>query len=273
MWQSLYLYSDNAQVPAQIAETLRSALAHDGYEPYDPFAAMPGKSYPERRRLFIAPPPVQGWTRIIGDADESLMPRLSTHGLCLRCAFDDTTEQIIVYDAGVSVDAKTALTPHLATECTAATLERILAGELEAVAGDNDRPSGGVVPMNVLPENVRTMAENLHPKQIDRMFGKWMKRVSKRLSGDEDAARELLRGDAVDWNSDGGRQIQALMACLGIPSDSWRQPDFTTVRDAYLLHLRRQHRADARLFPGDAEAMQAVPDALDYTPVYMGKAG
>jgi hypothetical protein len=127
--------------------------------------------------------------------------------------------------------------------------------------------------LDALPDDVRAMAENLNPKQIDRMFGKWMKRVSKRLAGDEAGARALLRGDAVDWNSDGGRQIQALMACLDIPPDSWRYPDFTTVRDAYQLHLRRKRRPDARLLPGDAEAMQAVPDALDYTPVYMGKAG
>jgi hypothetical protein len=271
MWQNLYLYSDSAPAPAEIAETLRAVLIEDGYESYDPFAAMPGKSYPLQRRLFIAPS-VQGWTRILGDTDESLMPALSTHGLCLRCAFDGTAAQIVVYDGGIPVDARAALTAHLAGDCSENNLALILSGELEPAHADNNRLSDTSMPLEALPEDVQAMAENLNPKHINRMFDKWMKRVNKRLGSDASGARDLLRGQSMDWSTAGGRQIQALMDCLGMPSGSWRSPDFTTLRDAYQIHLRRQQRPNASLFPGDAEAMQAVPDALDYTPLYMGKA-
>ena len=54
-----------------------------------------------------------------------------------------------------------------------------------------------------------------------------------------------------------------------MPSD-WHAPDFTTLRDAYQVAERRQRRPNAGLYPGDAEALAAVPDALAYTPVYGG---
>jgi hypothetical protein len=78
---------------------------------------------------------------------------------------------------------------------------------------------------------------------------------------------ELLR--KPDWNSAGGARIRALADCLNIPN--WQAPDFVTLRDAYALHERRRRSPNATPYPGDAEALAAVPDALDYTPVYYGK--
>ncbi len=89
-----------------------------------------------------------------------------------------------------------------------------------------------------------------------------------RKAGDSEEAREMLR--QPDWNSSGGARIQALMHCLRIPA--WRDPDFVTLRDAYALHIRRRRSPTAVLYPGDAEALAAVPNALSYTPVYAGKA-
>ena len=60
------------------------------------------------------------------------------------------------------------------------------------------------------------------------------------------------------------------MDCLRIPN--WRDPDFVTLRDAYALHERRRRSPKATLYPGDAETLAAVPDALAYTPIYAGKA-
>jgi hypothetical protein len=57
---------------------------------------------------------------------------------------------------------------------------------------------------------------------------------------------------------------------LTIPSD-WQEPDFVTLRDAYQLHERRRRNPNAPLYPGDAEAMEAVSDALDYIVLYAGK--
>jgi hypothetical protein len=96
-----------------------------------------------------------------------------------------------------------------------------------------------------------------------------------RLSGNLAAKSAAGAGDTnallrqPDWNSAGGRKIVALLGCLAIPG--WREPDFVTLRDAYALHARRQRNPSARLYPGDAEAMDAVSDALVYTPIYAGK--
>jgi hypothetical protein len=60
------------------------------------------------------------------------------------------------------------------------------------------------------------------------------------------------------------------MNCLTIPL-GWISPDFVALRDAYQLHERRRRNPNAMLYPGDAEAMAAVPNALDYAVVYAGK--
>ena len=59
------------------------------------------------------------------------------------------------------------------------------------------------------------------------------------------------------------------MACLDV-SNNWHEPDFVALRDAYQLHLRRQRNPKAMLYPGDTQAMGAVPNALEYTPIYGG---
>jgi hypothetical protein len=110
------------------------------------------------------------------------------------------------------------------------------------------------------------MAGRLDPRQAESLFTRISGAVAQK-GGADPAARELLR--QPDWNSAGGRKIIALMDCLGIAG--WRAPDFVTLRDAYALHVRRQRSPNAKLYPGDAEALAAVPDALDYTPIYAGK--
>ena len=42
------------------------------------------------------------------------------------------------------------------------------------------------------------------------------------------------------------------------------------MRDAYQVHRLRQRAPRLMLMPGDKETLDAVPDALDYTPVYLG---
>jgi hypothetical protein len=104
-------------------------------------------------------------------------------------------------------------------------------------------------------------------QQANKMFARLSGDLLKKAGGDANAA--ALLKNAVDWNSVGGQRLTAFMACLNVPED-WREPDFVTLRDAYQLHLRRQRLPNARLYPGDAEAMAKVLDALEYTPVYAG---
>ncbi len=137
---------------------------------------------------------------------------------------------------------------------------------------ESESPQVVAVPLDALPEDVQEMAQDVDLSQAQQMFdkigGKLLQDVQR---GDAEAARKLLGGgeDAPDWNSAGGQRLRALMACLDLPQN-WLAPDFVTLRDAYQLHARKQRKPTARLYPGDAEAMAAVPDALDYLPVYGG---
>jgi hypothetical protein len=117
------------------------------------------------------------------------------------------------------------------------------------------------------------LAGQVNPAQAQKLFSRLTGQVMKKAGGGEeaDAARALVAGSGdINWNSAAGRRIQALMACLTVP-DNWREPDFISLRDAYQLHERRRRAPNARLYPGEAETMARVPDALNYTPVYGGR--
>jgi hypothetical protein len=109
---------------------------------------------------------------------------------------------------------------------------------------------------------------------IDRLSQNLLNKVGQRTGTDAQsmsaAAQEMISPTPPDWNSPGGQRIRAVMQCLTVP-DNWRDPDFVALRDAYQLRVRRQRKPDARLYPGDEEAMNRVPDALDYIPIYGGK--
>jgi hypothetical protein len=109
-------------------------------------------------------------------------------------------------------------------------------------------------------------------QQAQKMFDLLSAGLTQRSGnmGNETAVQNLLQGDRPDWNSAGGVQIRALMDCLTVPP-GWQMPDFVTLRDAFQLHERRRRNPNATLYPGDSEAMAAVPDALDYIAVYAGK--
>ena len=98
------------------------------------------------------------------------------------------------------------------------------------------------------------------------MFNKVAKRF---LSVDQQEAGANLIDNQPNWQSETGQQIITVLSSLGITN--WAQPDFATLRGAYVLHLRRQRNPNAALLPGDDDILQAVPNALDYVPYYWGK--
>ena len=269
MWQSLYLYCDDGQDVHSAADCLRKSLIALEFELYDPFSLIPGKAYKQARRFFIAPQRGR-WVRIIGDVDEDLLPMMSEVGLCLLLKLQGDTEQIHTYHRGEAVDLIPALMPHLVNGCTPRDMERVLVTKYEPFLEDPD--SDTIIPAAALPEDVREMAKSLNANHITKLFNKLMNKISKRLPVDEDGARELLRGGAQPgWGSAGGQRIIALVKCLTLPGNYWREPDFVTLRDAYQQHLRRRRKPNVTLLPGDRQTMEGVPDALDYLAVYGGK--
>lgn len=262
-WQSLYSYFVE---PENLAETFRECLKSAGYTLYDPFGGIPGQAYPTTVKTFIAPP-ADGWTRILveGTVASGLCPQLSHRGLLLSVVFDETRTSIETYTQGEAVEPFTVLQAHLRENISTDHLKLALSGD----APPTTQKQSDDIPLDVLPDDVQSMAQNLNSKHIRKMFNKLMKGVNKRVSGDSESALDLLRGN-VDWSSAGGRQVQALMHCLTIPDPYWRTPDFVTLRESYQLHKRLQKNPKAMRYPGDDAIMHAVANALDYIPVYGG---
>ena len=252
-WSSLYLPCvDN------VAETLQDALKALGYQRYDPFGLIPGKAaYPQAVRLFI-PPASGGWTRLIGEADPALLPPLSLLAPCLSVELDGDQATFAAYNEGEVSTPEVAFAPYTHEhDCIRLSLQKTEASNSASLGG---------VSLDVLPDDVQALAGRVDLKQAGKMFNRLSANLAPKSGGDP-SARDLMR--QPEWNSVGGARITALMDCLRIPN--WRDPDFVTLRDAYALHERRRRSPKATLYPGDAETMAAVPDALSYTPVYAGK--
>lgn len=249
---SLYLPGADS-IAASVTESIWSALTAFGYQFFDPFGLIPGKAYPHAVRLFVAPPR-GGWTRVLGSPDPALLPPLSQIAPCLLVELDSADARIEAYANGAPASPETAFAAYLRSpDC----LER------ESTAGTTSPTLGGVS-LDALPNDVQALARNVDLRQAQSMFARLSGNLAAKTSGD---AGDLLR--QPDWDSASGRKIRTLMDCLSIPI--WQTPDFVTLRDAYALHKRRQRSPNATLYPGDADALAAVPDALAYTPIYAGK--
>lgn len=269
-WHSLYWTSKTTSSgPTECVAAVERALTAEGYTSYNPFGLIPAPLYNETVKLF-ASPQREVWGRLIS-ADAlplAACTAASVGGVALVLALDDNgTASATVYADGASApDPVVALQPYTQP----AVEPGILAAALALPSEITTTGDGSGIPLDVLPEQYRNMADNLNPKDIEKLFEKMAGGVFRK-GGDREAADELLRKAAgPDWSSGGGAAIRRLLALLTMPDD-WVRPAFIPLRDAYALHARHQRKPNARLYPGDTEAMQAVPDALDYTPLFVGK--
>ena len=263
-WDSLYLPSANQD---RVATTLKDSLQDLGYQLYDPFGLLTGKSYRKTVRLFVAPP-AEDWVRVIGSPDPRLVTPLSALNPCLYLALDDDQAVIQTFANGGLRPTETILKTWLKDDCTQDQLQHALtADDLPEVAESSKQSI-----FHQLPDDIQALAEQVDENKAQKMFDRLSGDLMQKVGGTQatDAAHDLIDGHAPDWNSTGGRRIHALMRCLTTP-DQWRDPTFTDLRDAFPLHRRRQRKPDARLYPGDEDTMNQVPDALDYVPVYAGR--
>jgi hypothetical protein len=268
MWQRLFirLVGD----PSALAGALIAAARDAGYTPYDPFGLMPGLSYPVAIRAFAAPAPLSGWHRLIASGDP--MPSAviasaaeSLGAAALHLALDAEGRAEIVWFNGESP-------PELARiiDGDPLTVERYA---VSAPASASEAPILAL-PIDALPEDVRSalVTGQIDGTQAEKLFAKMSGAVAGKVGGggDTEAAKKLLQTAQIDWDSPSGRRIRAAVGLFGL-GDALSPPDFTALRDAYALHARKRRKPDAPLYPGDAEAMAAVPDALAYTPIFAGR--
>jgi hypothetical protein len=261
-WHSLYLFS-NAHDDA--VSHLREALTHNGYQHYNPFGLMPGKPWKQTVRLFVAPAR-GGWLRVVGEPTADVAALLSQHAPLLWLGLRGDAAHIAAYADGAAIDvqALAARTLNIERSLHDAPLTPLPMKQQQQVVA---------IPMDQLPEDVRALAQRINLAQAGGMIEKLSGDLMKRVGGDAAAASALLNPpDAPDWGSVGAARLRALAQALALGSD-WDAPDFVTLRAAYQAAARQQRKPDAPLFPGDADAMAAVPDALAYTPVFGGKDG
>lgn len=303
-WCSLFLpYAeggDSAPVAALIERRLRDGLNAMGYDAYDPFALMPAKAYPQAVKLFIAPP-TSGWVRVLASPDpESMMGLLGLGAtmlpfpplrLCLSLALDDSggdgAALIEVVVNGERADPEAGLRAFLRTGITPSDLRRALYDDpppapLDAVKEDTepnllpnfsaDDTAPASLLRDLIPQAMRDRTKSVSSKQANVLIARLSAQLlGKSGIGDQDsAARDLLSGGASLWTGTGARRLEALANYLALPA-TWRTPDYVPLRDAYQLQNRVRRNPAATLYPGDSEAVAAVPDALTYTPIFAGK--
>lgn len=276
LWNSLYCPSEDV---GAIAHALQDSLISLGYQPYNPFGIVPGKSYAQTVRLFVAPPN-GGWTRIIGAPDEGQFAALSKITACLYIQLNGTEATIAAYANGTGADVTDTFAAYLREGVTIDQVSQLL-----TVAANDEPLPGNVIPFSlyeapttqttlpftVLPDDVQSLAGKVDKGAAEKMFNRLTGTLMKKVGGDADGARALIAGEgSPDWNSNDGQRIQALMNLLNLPRQ-WREPDFVALRDAYALHERRRRNPNAHLYPGDETTMAKVPDALTYLPVYGGR--
>jgi hypothetical protein len=269
-WNSLFCLPEPSK---NSVDCLQQTLIQLEYTLYDAFDLIPGNSYPDTFKTFIAPTNGQ-WAHILLDDEdvedlELLAEPLSDYGLCLLVHLDQAEATLTLYEHRVQVDIAQGLVNHLLGGKSVDDLNRALSGKLPlpTIETQADEQSQ-ILAINDLPHDMRQMAQGINLPNAQKMFQRFTGSLMGR--GDAQDAQDLLNADPLDWNSAGGMTIRGVMACL-IAGDSWLSPDFATVRDAYQRHIRLHRRPTAKLYPGDQQMMDAVPNALDYKPVYGGQ--
>ncbi|HEX3054324.1 MAG TPA: hypothetical protein VHP83_26950 [Aggregatilineaceae bacterium] len=277
MWQSLYIHTADSK---EIAEAVQAVLETHGYNAYDPFPGGSGTptGLKKMARHFVAPA-VNRWVRVLGEPVEELLSETSRAigKPMLYGWLDEETSGFALYRNGKRDDDLDALRPYVRT--TFEELQRAAAGEMRMDEIVSKEPPVVILGADALPPEIQQLADehgvdSKHAnKMAERIGGKLFGRLAKQAGeskSDQEQARDVLMGGGRDvWNSLEGQKVRAMASALKLP-EHWRTPTWEEVRDAYQVFRLRERSPRMMLMPGDKEAMKAVPDALDYIPVYMG---
>lgn len=275
-WHSLFIPGAEAST---VAEALRALLARRGCAPYDPFPGGTGTP-PELTalvRLFVAPAQ-DGWVRVLGDLDATLLPDLAAalkSALLAGWLEEDGGGFALVSPDGVRHEDADAFAPYLRPGATPSDLRRAFAGEVRVAPLESDAASAG------LPPDLHDVAreQGVSPQQAGKLFERLSEGLFGKLadqsgeSGAEQArARAVIMGGGRDpWNSLHGQRVRAIAETLALPAN-WRLPAWEDVRDAYHAHRMRERYPRMMALPGDRESLAAVPGIAAYLPVFMGRA-
>ncbi|MBK8136016.1 MAG: hypothetical protein IPK52_09265 [Chloroflexi bacterium] len=254
-WSSLYTLFEGGR--EALSAAIVSSLTASGATQYDPFGLMPGISFPRAAKLFIAPQ-TGAWLRLVPAPDcilDSVIQSASANTVLLHVAISsDLVPEAAVYRSGETIDPATALAPYVTDISTF----------VEHLNTPKSGATGvGGISSGALPSNIRAMSGGLPSRQVERLMNTMTGAIGK---NDRAGAQAALQ--TVEWGSGAGGWMRSLLAFLGL--DSQAMIDYATLSTAYRTAKRLARNPSATLYPGDADARDAVANALDYEPLFFG---
>ncbi len=272
-WHSVFCHT-TAVTP--IEETLSKHLLANGYSAYNPFGRLPGRAYPRTVKLFISPTRSQ-WTRLILDSealwgDENYLEiaqQSATLAPSLYVALQEGQHTFQAYSNTPSDDPARVFEQALAENMSVDAFRQLWNTAPQDIASIPTDTSPSI--RDLLPTEYQGFGQGVNNQQAEKLFEKMSGNFRGRFGGAENEAEveKLLKNNQPQWESAGGNHLRAIFQALSIAD--WQLPDFATLRDAYTLHARKQRNPQAMMYPGDAEAMASVPNALEYIPLFFGK--
>lgn len=277
IWQHLLLANI---APDDALTAMKNVLENAGYASYDPFPGGSGAPIGKRIRIrAFAAPPSPNWQSIFIAPNDHIDTALLTNlAQSIKTPFVDLRllsleeYQITVYEEGSTTTDLAGLVPFLKSGLSLSDIET---ARHEPPSSVSNSPSS-----SNLPSELQQFADQqgVQSKHVDKLMGRMTKRIFKKMekqSGDasdttQEQAKAMLAGQAQDLlNTPAGQTLCAMMNCLNLPDD-WYLPEWKSLVAAYPI-ARQQQKGNALLLPGDEAALQQVPNALDFTPIYYAK--
>ncbi len=261
--------------PSDLQTHLKNSLQALGYTFYDPFAGGTGTPVGLQQRVRGFMGSLEGgWSRLIFAPNEVWPDEVARDilaGMSVIKAVYTSAEQ---FEVGTIADGMVGLMAFLRPGLSEADLQQ--SAIMTAILPTAQTTA---TTLTDLPPELQKYAQEqgVDAGQVDKLMQKMSKGVFKKMGNEQDAQKQAKSAIAgvpkqpeVEWNSPAGQALQRVMACLTVP-EKWTHPDWKTLTGAYQAARQLQRDPKALMLPGDKQAMAALPNSLEFIPLYMGK--
>lgn len=274
MWQRLFIQTPPTE---SAAISVKSWLASQAYVAYDPFAGGLGApiKLKDRLKMFLSPP-LQGWSMLILSPQDTLPPEALT-----AIGTTQPILNLLIYPDGLEIQAKTPASElvdgpaalHLLwpdADKISAMWQAVQASSTEA---GHEPPTMDNAIRNIVAGEQGGSQGWLTKKMTNR----FLKQATQGLDENPENMREQAQAmfkDApveVSWSREDIGALVALLATVDFPQ-GWHLPHWKTLNAAYTVARQHAYRPNAPMLPGDQQALDAVPHALDFELFFFARA-